>query len=114
MPPPKVQYNYLEMLIRQHEQLLNSQVPGIDYRRVATARPWSFMAFVQTFARLLGRKGGLSAFNAGELESLKKTYNRNTSLDEAILIKAFKQACDKDMGGILNQLQYLLTFRKDT
>ena len=114
MPPSKVQYNYLEMLIRQHEQLLNSQVPGIDYRRVATARPWSFMAFAQTFARLLGRKGGLSAFNTGELESLKKTYNRSTSLDEAILIKAFKQARDKDIGGILNQLQYLLTFRKDT
>jgi transposase InsO family protein len=113
-PPAKVKYSYLDMLIRQHEQLLNSQVPGIDYRRVAAARSWSFMAFAQAFARLLGRKGGLSAFNAGELESLKKTYNRSTSLDEVILIKAFKQACDKDIGAILNQLEYLLTFRKDS
>jgi len=113
-PPGKVQYSYLDMLIRQHEQLLNNQVPGIDYRRVTAARAWSFMAFAQTFGRLLGRKGGLSAFNAGELERLKRTYNRSTSLNEPLLIKAFKQACDKDISSILNQLEHLLTFRKDT
>ena len=81
---------------------------------VAAARGWSFMAFAQTFGQLLGRKGGLSAFNAGELERLKKTYNRSTSLNESLLIQAFKQACDKDIGGILNQLEHLLTFSKDT
>ena len=113
-PPGKVQYSYLDMLIRQHEQLLNNQVPGIDYRSVATARAWSFMAFAQTFARLLGRKGGLSAFNAGELERLKKTYNRSTNLNDSLLIKAFKQTSDKNISGILNQLEHLLTFRKDT
>jgi transposase InsO family protein len=113
-PPGKVQYSYLDMLIRQHEQLLNNQVPGIDYRGVAAARAWSFMAFAQTFARLLGRKGGLSAFNAGELERLKKTYNRSTNLNDSLLIKAFKQTSDKNIAGILNQLEHLLTFRKDT
>jgi hypothetical protein len=114
MPPSKVQYSYLDMLIRQHEQLLNSQVAGIDYRSVATARGWPFMAFAQAFGRLLGRKGGLSAFNAGELERLKKTYNRSTDLNESILIKAFKQTSDKNFPSILNQLEHLLTFRKDT
>lgn len=113
-PPGKVQYSYLDMLIRQHEQLLNNQVPGIDYRSVAAARAWSFMAFAQTFARLLGRKGGLSAFNAGELERLKKTYNRSTNLNDSLLIRAFKQTSDKNISGILNQLEHLLTFRKDT
>jgi len=113
-PPGKVQYSYLDMLIRQHEQLLNNQVPGIDYRGVAAARAWSFMAFAQTFARLLGRKGGLSAFNAGELERLKKTYNRSTNLNDSLLIRAFKQTSDKNISGILNQLEHLLTFRKDT
>jgi len=111
--PAKVQYSYLDMLIRQHEQLLNSQTAGIDYRSVAAARVWPFMAFAQAFARLLGRKGGLSAFNAGELERLKKTYNRSTSLDESVLTKAFQKASVKDLGGILNQLEHLLTFRKD-
>jgi transposase InsO family protein len=114
MPSGKVQYSYLDLLIRQHEQMLNSQVPGIDYRGVAAARGWSFMAFAQAFGRLLGRKGGLSAFNAGELERLKKTYNRNTSLNESVLTEAFKKAAVKDIGGILNQLEHLLTFRKDT
>ena len=114
IPPGKVQYSYLDMLIRQHEQLLSNQVAGIDYRRVSAARGWSFMDFVQAFARLLGRKGGLSAFNAGELERLKKIYNRSTSLNEPVLIKAFQQACDKDIPGILSQLEHLLTFSKDT
>jgi transposase InsO family protein len=114
MPPGKVQYSYLDMLIRQHEQLLNSQIAGIDYRGVAAARGWSFMAFTQAFARLLRRKGGLSAFNAGELERLKKTYNRSTSLNESLLVQAFKKATVKDIGGILNQLEQLLTFRKDS
>jgi transposase InsO family protein len=112
-PPGKVQYSYLDMLIRQHEQLLNSQIAGIDYRRIAAARGWSFTTFVQAFARLLGRKGGLSAFTAGELERLKKTYNRSTSLSEQDLIQAFKKASDQDVPGILNQLEHLLTFRKD-
>ena len=111
--PGKVQYSYLDMLIRQHEQLLNSQAPGIDYRSVAAARAWPFMAFAQAFGRLLGRKGGLSAFNAGELERLKKTYNRSTALNESILIEAFKKASAQDIPSILNQLEHLLTFRKD-
>ena len=102
------------MLIRQHEQLLNSQVAGIDYRGVSAARRWSFMAFAQAFARLLGRKGGLSAFNAGELERLKKTYNRSTSLNESLLSQAFRKATVKDIGGILSQLEHLLTFSKDS
>jgi len=112
-PPGKVQYSYLDMLIRQHEQLLNSQVPGIDYRSVAASRDFSFMAFAQVCARLLGRKGGLSAFNAGELERLKKTYNRSTGLNESVLTKAFKKACTKEISHILDELEHLLTFRKD-
>jgi len=112
--PGKVQYSYLDMLIRQHEQMLNSQVPGIDYRSISAARGWSFLAFAQAFGRLLGRKGGLSAFNAGELERLKKTYNRSTGLSESLLINARNMASDQDLSGILNQLEHLLTFRKDT
>ena len=112
-PPAKVQYSYLDMLIRQHEQLLNSQVPGIDYRTMATARAWPFTTFVQACARLLGRKGGLSAFTAGELERLKKTYNRSTDLNESVLNTAFKKADTKDLPSLLNQLEHLLTFRKD-
>lgn len=113
-PPGKVQYSYLDMLVRQHEQLLNSQVAGIDYRHITAARPWPFTAFVQACGRLLGRKGGLSAFNAGELERLKKTYNHSTALDEKRLTEAFGMTSDKSIHGILNQLQQLLTFKKET
>jgi len=112
-PPGKVHYSYLDLLIRQHEQLLNSQVAGIDYRSVAAARDWSFMAFAQAFGRLLGRKGGLSAFTSAELEKLKKTYNRSTGLNEPHLLQAFQKASDKDVSSILNQLEHLLTLRKD-
>jgi putative transposase len=113
-PACKAQYSYLDMLIRQHEQLLNNQAAGIDYRAFTQPRAWSFAAFVQTFGALLGRKGGLSAFTADELERLKKTYNRSTGLAESILIKAFKKASDHDIYSILNQLEHLLTFRKDS
>lgn len=113
-PLGKAQYSYLDMLIRQHEQLLNSQVPGIDYRQVATARPWPFTAFVQTCGRLLGCKGGLSAFNAGQLEQLKKLYNRSTALHEATVTEAFGKASNKTLNGLLHQLKQVVTSKKET
>jgi transposase InsO family protein len=112
--PAKAQYSYLEMLIRQHEQLLNTQVPGIDYRYIAAARPWPFTAFVQTCARLLGRKGQLSAFTAGELERLKKSYNRSTALHETVVTEAFGKACDKTLNGLLHQLKQRVNFKKES
>jgi hypothetical protein len=105
--PTKVQYSYLDLLIRQHEDQLRDQSAGIDYRKITERRAWPFSVFAGTFARLLGRKGGLSAFNAGELEKLKKMYNRCVHLNESMLVKAFEKASDKSLGAVASELERL-------
>jgi hypothetical protein len=112
-PAPKVQYSYLDLLIRQHEQELARQSRGIDYRTLTPRRPWPFPAFAETFARLLGRRGGLSGFAAGELEKLKKIYNRRVGLNESMLVKACEQAREKSLSAVASELEHLLTLRKD-
>ena len=113
-PPPspkKVQYNYLDLLVRQHEEELRTQTGSIDYRKVVERRAWPFPAFARTFARLLGLRGGLSAFTAGELEKLKKVYNRSTSLNEPMLVQAFEKAQEKDIEHVAYELEKLFSNR---
>lgn len=43
-------------------------------------------------AELLGYKGGLTAFNAGQLESLKKVFNQSTLINRQLLKQAFENA----------------------
>jgi len=100
-------YNYLDLLIRRHEAELAAQTQGIDYRPVVRRRAWPFPAFVQAFARLLGRPGGVSAFSAGELETLKKLYNRSASITEARLKEAFRRASHKTLPQVGHELQRL-------
>ena len=104
----KAKYNYLELLVRQYESACEKKVQGIDYHRLAQRQGWSFPAFVNTFARLSGRKGGLGAFSAGELEQLKKLYNRDASLNEALVKKAFEEAGEADFLTVVYRLQNLL------
>lgn len=88
----KPKHNYLDLLVNDHERELAAKSCGIDYRKVVRQRPWPFTEFVKTFARLMGKKGGLSAFNAGELEALKKLYNQYATLDKRRLERAFAKA----------------------
>ncbi|MBI4606030.1 MAG: DDE-type integrase/transposase/recombinase [Planctomycetes bacterium] len=106
-PPQKPKYNYLDLLVRQHDEELRAKAQGIDYRRALSERAWPFHAFVKTLAQLLGRKGGPSAFSAGELEALKKIFNRHSGLTEPQLLEAFERAPEKTFPHIAYELQQL-------
>ena len=103
-PLPKPKYNYLDMLIEQHDQQLDAQAKGIDFTQLPHHR-WPFSAFAQTLARLLGYPGGISAFSAAQLETLKATYDTLPALCEAQLVAAVEDAAVKNLHHILWQLQ---------
>jgi transposase InsO family protein len=105
--PHKPKYNYLELLVGKHERELREKARGIDYRTVLEHRSWPFSSFSKVFAELLGRKGGPSAFSSGELESLRKVYNRHSALTEALLTEAFEAAAERTIPHIAYELQRL-------
>jgi transposase InsO family protein len=107
-PPAKPKYNYLDLLVRQHEEELRKKTHGIDYRSALSERSWPFHAFAKALAQLLGKKGGSSAFNSGELEALKKFFNRHSGLSEPLLLEAFESAPEKTFPHIAYELQRLL------
>jgi len=112
-PPPsaarraKPEYDYPELLIRKHEKQLKKETHGIDYRPIVERRAWPFHAFVNVLARLMGRTGGLGAFAAGEMEKLKKLYNRSAAVNELMLKEAFRRATEKTIPYIAYELQQL-------
>jgi hypothetical protein len=109
-PPPraasKPKHNYLDLLIEKHEEALRERHVGIDYQAVlaAAGRRWPFVEFVKQLAAHLGRRGGLTAFTAEELESLQKVYQRLTSLDAPML----RQACQRATGRTIPDIVFLL------
>jgi hypothetical protein len=112
--PAKPKYNYPELLIRQHQEQLHAAARGIDYRKVVSRRAWPFHAFAKTFARLLGRKGGLAAFAAGELETLKKLYNRSAAVNEVMLKEPFEKTSQKSIPYVGHELQKLAKEQENT
>ena len=106
-PQPKPQFNYLELLVQEHEKDLRNQTQGIDYRGAVTPRRLSFPSFTTTFAQLLGRKGGMSAFSTQDLEFLQKLYNRTPGLSKALLMEACEHAREKTLPAIAYELDQL-------
>ncbi len=104
----KPKYNYLDLLVRQHKKQLDAQTKGIDYRKISQRRPWPFHEFAKTFAQLLGEKGGLTAFTAKELETLKKTYNQDVKLNKTMLKQAFENARIKSIAYVIHELKCLI------
>jgi hypothetical protein len=104
-PQGKPQNNYLELLRRQHDQQLDEQSRGIDYAAAVKPRAWSFPDFANEFARLSGRRGGMSDFTAHELELLKKFHTLNPSIDRRDLKTAFQNAPCRSVAGLLSQLK---------
>jgi len=94
-------------LIQEHDKQLNAQSKGIDYRKVICSRQWPFIAFSQKVAKLMGRKGGLGAFNSEEYEMLKKAYNSIASLNEDMLLQAWQRALHKTIPHLIYQLQII-------
>lgn len=109
-PPPRPttqpKHNYLELLINKHEESLRDRHAGIDYQAVlaAAGRRWPFAEFVKQLAAHLGRRGGLTAFTAEELESLQKVYQRLTCLDAPML----REACERTTGRTIPDVVFLL------
>ncbi len=108
-PTAKPKHNYLDLLIQKHEQALRDRHAGIDYQAVlaAAGRRWPFAEFVKQLAAHLGRKGGLTAFTADELESLQKVYQRLTALDAPMLREACQRATGRSIPNIVFLLQQL-------
>lgn len=104
--PKGIKNDYIDLLVQEHEKELKAKTQGIDYRQILSTRQWPFNAFVQTAARLMGEeKKGLSAFNAQELEMLKKAYNRMPALSETRVEQAWLQAPQKTIPHLICQLQ---------
>ncbi len=103
---PKPKHNYLDLLIEKHEEALRDRHAGIDYQAVlaAAGRRWPFAEFVKQLATHLGRRGGLTAFTAEELENLQKVYQRLTSLDAPML----REACERATGRTIPDVVFLL------
>ncbi len=110
---PKPQHSYIDLLISEHDKQLNAQIKGIDYTKMLSNRAWPFVAFAQKLARLMGRKGKLSAFTSDELETLKKTYNRISAIDEPMLLKAWDSAPHKTITHVIYQLQIIKLQKED-
>jgi len=103
----KPKHDLLAILLDKHKKDLNTKIQGIDYRKAVIENNWSFLAFVQSFAELLGRKGGTSAFSTEEYQSLDKIYKLHPTLNESILLQAFEMAEFKTIVHITFELQRL-------
>lgn len=109
---PKPRHNYPDLLVREHERQLAEAAAGIDFRKVVDRRAWPFDAFAKTFAKLLGRNPGLSAFSAGEIESLHKLYN-TAVVNRNMLETAFERADSKTIPYVAHELRKLATEQED-
>ena len=98
-------FDLLGLLIDKHRRQLTEEIGGIDYSVMQRPRRWSFDAFAACLADLLGRQGGLSAFNAEELDALTKVHARHPNLTRTLLKKACAQAERPTLPAIVYALQ---------
>jgi transposase InsO family protein len=107
-PAAKPKHNLIDILVREHQEQLAANTRGIDYRKIVSVRPWPFHAFLKAFARLLGKKEGICAFTAQELETLKKLYNQNGQLSESMFTQAFARVHDKSFPHLVHEIKHIL------
>jgi transposase InsO family protein len=110
LPPPNSQpaarFDLLGMLIDEHRNQLKEQIGGIDYSVMhRPRRRWPFEAFAACLANFLGRQGGLSAFNAEELNVLTQVHSNHPNLTRTLLKKAFASAERPTLSAVVYQLQ---------
>jgi transposase InsO family protein len=105
-PAPVSRINLLNILIEKQNRLCQSE-QAIDFREALSQPKWPFAAFAACLAGLLGRPGGLSAFNATELTALRQVHERQKALTRGLLKKAFLQAGQKSIPAIVYALQKL-------
>lgn len=103
--PEKPKHDLKAHWVRQHNNHLEQKAHGIDYRKINFARPWPFHEFAHSVASLLGRKGKMTDFSAGELEALKKVYNQSVKINKAMLQKACEAASEKTLTDLILELK---------
>ncbi len=106
--PAKPKHNYLDLLMKKHQQDLDKRIKGIDYRMVVNKRSWSFHEFAGTIAGFLGDKGGITSFNAGQLETLKKVFNQSILINKQMIKHAFEKAPHKSIPYIIHELKQII------
>ncbi len=112
--PTPLDHSYLKLLEEKHRQQQQEEAAaGIDYHQAQQCHLWSFSSFAATFARLLGRNGGVSALSTHELELLSQVHHRHPRITRRLLEEAFEQADPKTMVVIVFHLQNLLQERSD-
>jgi len=109
----KPKHSYLEQLIGEHNQQLEKQTKGIDYRKAVQPRLWPFQEFANTIAELLGEKAGLSSFNTGQLEALKKVFNQYLRMNKSMVKSAFINAAEKSIPFIIYELKQIIKQKKE-
>ncbi len=113
-PAGPIQPHYLDALRADHEALQQQQRSGgIDFHSARQRNVWSLTGFAGAFARLLGRKGGVSGLSTREMEILAAFHARHDRLTESLLREAFAQAESPTIPEVLFQLQSLLHERND-
>ena len=112
--PTPLDHSYLKLLEEKHRQQQQEEAAaGIDYHQAQQRHLWSFSSFASTFARLLGRRGGVSALGTHEMELLSQVHNRYPRITRRLLEEAFELAEPKTMVVIVFHLQNLLQERND-
>ena len=113
-PAEPITPHYLDALRAEHEAAQQQRRrQGIDFHSARQRNVWSLTGFAGAFARLGGRRGGLSGLTAQEMDVLAAFHARHERLTESLLRKAFAQAASATIPEILFQLQSLLSERHD-
>lgn len=111
-PAGPIHPHYLDALRADHQAWQQQQRHcGIDFHSARQRNVWSLTGFAGTFARLLGRQGGVSGLSTRELETLATFHARHDRLNETLLRQAFAQTESPTILQVLFQLQHLLQER---
>jgi hypothetical protein len=105
---PEAGLDYLNALKTLDAEATQREVAsGIDYRTAQKRAVWSVASFAAKLAKLLGRKGAVSSFNAAELKVLNATLHRFPELNEVSLEKAFARCASETIPTITEVLSHL-------
>jgi hypothetical protein len=105
---PQAGLDYLSALKTLDAQATQQEAAaGIDYRTAQKRAVWSVASFAAKLAKLLGRKGAVSSFNAAELNVLNATLYRFPELHEGVLEKAFARCASETIPTITEVLSHL-------
>lgn len=90
--------------------MVDRQAQGINYGEAISHadRRWPFLDFAQRLADRLGKRGGMSAFSARELETLHRFYLRDPRLTAVMADRAVAAAAAPTITEVLFQLQRFL------